>query len=587
LGAIGLGMTLIGAGEADLVIAGGYDAVSEYAYAGFDSLRLIAHGPVRPFGAGRTGMKTSEGFAALVLEPRGRALARGARSLGVIAGIGESADAHHLTMPHPAGAGAAAAVRAALAAARLEPTGISLISAHATATPGNDAAEHAALAAVFGDALPNTPVVAFKSHLGHTLGGAGAVELVLSIMARERGLVPPTINSRPIDPALTGLLLVDGAPRPRDIRATVNLSMGFGGANTCVIMTTGAPQPWADKPAADQAVITGVGVILAGAIGNDAFAQALTDAGRGHRLDAGPIAEDAIAHLISARRVRRMSDYAKLTLAATAEACRDAAITDVPGFAGSAGALLGTNHGSVNFCEAYYTQVVREGMAAANPVLFAEGVPNAAAAQLSLTLGIRGGCQTLIGSRTAGLDALRLAAARIRDGSLSRIFVGAAEEWSDLSVRAHTACGIDVPGGFAAGAVTFILESRREAQARGARIRAVIDSGAQRCGHPAEAAALLLRDASDSSRFITALGPSAPDLAVARAFDAERRNPAWSIGTLLPETFSVGPLAALAAALTGESSLHFPTNSPHGFAVLASDFCSGASLLNVKVGSLL
>ena len=171
LSAIAQGITLLESGDADLVVAGGYDAISEFPYGGFNSLRLVAEGAIAPFTRDRTGMKIGEGYALVVLERSEDASARGATVVARIVGYGETSDAHHLTQPDPTGAGAARAVRAALARGGTAPGEIGLLSAHATATPNNDAAEHAAFTAVFGAARP--PIVAFKSHLGHTLGGAG------------------------------------------------------------------------------------------------------------------------------------------------------------------------------------------------------------------------------------------------------------------------------------------------------------------------------------------------------------------------------------------------------------------------------
>jgi len=121
--------------------------------------------------------------------------------------------------------------------------------------------------------------------------------------------------------------------------------------------------------------------------------------------------------------VRRLSPYVKYTLAAAGLALKDAGVTDVPAFCTDASAILGTTHGSTGFSLDYYGQIVREGINAANPLLFAEGVPNAAAAHLSLMMSVKGGCQTIIGSRTAGLDALRLASARIGQGVWNRALV--------------------------------------------------------------------------------------------------------------------------------------------------------------------
>ena len=158
------------------------------------------------------------------------------KPLATILGWGESADAHHLTQPHPQGDGAARAIAAAIERAGLTPDDIDLIAAHATGTPDNDAGEYAAFSRVFGARLPQVPVVAFKSHLGHTLGGAGAVELILSAMALRDQMVPACANVRADDIEFPGLRLATGQPRSATIRATLNTSLGFGGANTCVIL---------------------------------------------------------------------------------------------------------------------------------------------------------------------------------------------------------------------------------------------------------------------------------------------------------------------------------------------------------------
>jgi len=566
LGAIALGITLLRSGEADMVIAGGYDAVSEYAYAGFESLRLIAAGDPRPFGASRDGMKTAEGYAAVVLERESDATARGARLRGYLAGFGESADAHHLTQPHPSGSGARIAIMQALETAGVAPEDIHLISAHATATPGNDASEYAALSAAFGNKLPGIPVVAFKSHLGHTLGGAGAVELVLAVLARERGLIPPTLNALPLDPAFPDLKLNHGIAKSSEIASTLNLSLGFGGANTCVVITSARPRASGIEP--DEAVITGVGVVFPDAVGNERFVEFLSAQCDGSFFRTGAVSEESIAHLLSARRVRRMSDYVKLTLAATTVACEHASIDDPPTFAERACVLLGTMHGSANFCEAYYSQIFREGLAGANPALFAEGVPNAAAAQLSLMLGVRGGCQTIIGSRAAGLDALRLAALRIREGVWSRAFIGAAEEHCETVNLATTACCGEPRLGFCAGAVTVILESRRCAVARGARVLGTIQA--------------IAVGATDDALIATSLDGTGSEAHRSRA-DSSASPPVWSASGVIPDCFSVGGLAALAAILLAPRAITGITLAPGSSAlVLGSDAATGITGIRVR-----
>ncbi|MDB5303682.1 MAG: hypothetical protein JWM97_1231, partial [Phycisphaerales bacterium] len=341
LGSIALAISLLRSGRLDCVIAGGYDTISEYVYAGFNSLRLVAPGPLLPFTRDRKGMKLAEGYGIVVLERAQDAARRGARGLATILGYGESADAHHLTQPHPEGEGAARAMRAALENANVTAAQIDLIAAHATGTPDNDAGEFAALSRVFGGDLPRVPVVAFKSHLGHTLGGAGAVELILSALCLRDQIVPACANVHPEDIEFPGLRVATGTAQPAHIRATLNTSLGFGGANTCVVLgppvrvvqppqavsrhlcgtaALGCDPPQADKtktqPGAavpHDVFITGIGVVLPGMVGNDAFAAALTSADvRRVTQDTGPIPESDIIALLNARRVRRMSEYVKL-----------------------------------------------------------------------------------------------------------------------------------------------------------------------------------------------------------------------------------------------------------------------------------
>ncbi len=466
LGSIALGVTLLKTGRADLVIAGGYDAVSEYAYAGFNALRLVSEPPLRPFTRGRVGMKLSESYAIVILQRAEDAK----RTVAVISGWGESADAHHLTQPHPTGEGALAAMKQALGRAGIEPKDLGLIAAHATGTPDNDSSEAAALTRLLGDDAMSVPIVGFKSHLGHTLGGAGAAELILSAFALRDQIVPATANVEPAQIEFPQLRITHGDSRPGVIRHTLNTSLGFGGANTCVVLSRVGRATAKPQAANGQAVITGIGVLLPGAVGNEAFAARVRS---GERFDPSRTLGDAdYEHLLNARRIRRMSAYVKLTLAAVSIACAHAKLE--PGF--SAAGILGTMHGSAAYSDEYYSQVVREGMTAANPMLFAEGVPNAAAAQLSLMLGLKQACQTIIGTRTAGLDALRLAALRVEEGSCDRIIVSAGEESHGTVNDAYDHCGLRGEGGFmnVPGAVALIVESREAAVARGAKVYARI-----------------------------------------------------------------------------------------------------------------
>jgi 3-oxoacyl-[acyl-carrier-protein] synthase II len=575
LGSVALGATLLQSGELDLVICGGYDTISEYAYGGFNSLRLVAPGPLRPFAKDRQGMKLGEGYGIVILERASDANRRSATILAQLLGWGESADAHHLTQPHPQGEGAARAMTMALHSANLNPTDIGLIAAHATGTHDNDAAEYAALLRVFGADLPRVPVVGFKSHLGHTLGGAGAVEMILAMTAMREQLVPPTANLAAGDIEFPDLQLNTGQAKPASIRATLSTSLGFGGANTSVIL---GPPPVAPQssaaihiaPRGDREVfITGVGVIVPGAIGNDQFLKRLTDDSPDawHR-DTGAVPEEQFLHLLNARRVRRMSDQVKLTLAATALACKDAGIDDIPAFADECGAILGSSHGSANYSVAYYSEIITQGLIGANPMLFAEGVPNACSAHLSLMLGVKGACQTIIGTRTSGLDALRLASMRIAQGQWDRAIVGAAEEYSDIINQSYRACGqyVGVDGGApfssvngfvtGASAVTWILESRAAMEARGGRPHGRVLGGASSRllkGDQIATCRHVLTQLDSPTQIVTSANGTWIDraelAAICRSCEGATVS---SIYGHVAESFSAGPLLGLSAALISQ-----------------------------------
>jgi 3-oxoacyl-[acyl-carrier-protein] synthase II len=567
LGAIALAITLLRSGELDLVIAGGYDTISEYVYGGFNSLRLVADGPLRPFAKDRAGMKLAEGYGIVVLERAADARRRGAPMMAAILGCGESADAHHLTQPHPQGDGAARAINAALRSAGLTPAEVDLVAAHATGTPDNDAGEYAALARVFGEHdLPRVPVVAFKSHLGHTLGGAGAVELILSAMALRDQTVPPCANSTPEAIEFRGLNLSTGSGKPARIRATLNTSLGFGGANTAAIVASSAPaRPSAAGKSDVDVLVTGIGVIVPGAVGAEAFVR-LLDEPHPPRWsgDSGAIAEADYLHLLNARRVRRMSEYVKLTLAATNLALADANLSPDSDLVRDASVILGTTHGSADFSATYYREIVRQGFIGANPVLFAEGVPNAAAAHLSLMLGLRGACQTIIGSRTSGLDALHLAAARIRRGEWERAIVGAGEEYSTLVNDAYAHCGLhagpsgappSAEDGFVTGAaaVTFVLESRAATMARHARPRGQVLSCCAARGQPGEtieSGARVIGELGDIEAVMTSACGTWVDRSEAAALRRAGRD-VWTSCTYghTAEHFSATPLLGAAAVL--------------------------------------
>ncbi|MFM8978291.1 MAG: beta-ketoacyl-ACP synthase II [Bacteroidota bacterium] len=230
-------------GVADLFITGGSEAaVNEPGVAGFNSMKALSErndDPTtasRPFDLNRDGFVLGEGGSALILESLDHALARGARIYAEIGGAGLSADAHHITAPHPEGLGATLVMRNALRDAGLVPSEIDYINVHGTSTPLGDLSEIKAIQNVFGEDAYRLNVSSTKSMTGHLLGAAGAAEAVASILAIVHGIVPPTINHFTDDPAFDPRInLTFNAPQSRTVRAALSNTFGFGGHNTSVV----------------------------------------------------------------------------------------------------------------------------------------------------------------------------------------------------------------------------------------------------------------------------------------------------------------------------------------------------------------
>jgi 3-oxoacyl-[acyl-carrier-protein] synthase II len=196
----------------------------------------MAQKDYRPFDRYRDGMLIGEGAAALLLEPTEHAQARGAQVFAEILGFGCCNDAYHSVSPHPKGEGLAASLQQALAAAGLNPRDVDLICAHATATALNDAMERAAYLSVFGDRLREIPVMAVKPLVGHTLGAAGAVELMATICALQGGFVPPTLGHQSPD-AECPLWLVRDKAIEHEMRVAVCCNAAFAGNNSAIVVS--------------------------------------------------------------------------------------------------------------------------------------------------------------------------------------------------------------------------------------------------------------------------------------------------------------------------------------------------------------
>jgi 3-oxoacyl-[acyl-carrier-protein] synthase II len=243
------GFNYIRMGKADIILAGGSESViNEAGIGGFNAMKALSERnddpktASRPFDLDRDGFVIGEGAGVLVLEELSQAIARGAHIYAEVGGGGASADAHHITAPHPEGLGALLVMKRALEDAGMKPGEIDYINVHGTSTPLGDLAEVKAIHQVFGDAIYKLNISSTKSMTGHLLGAAGAVEAIACILAIGEGVIPPTINHFTDDPQFDpGINFTFNKSQKRVVNAALSNTFGFGGHNASVIFKKFVP----------------------------------------------------------------------------------------------------------------------------------------------------------------------------------------------------------------------------------------------------------------------------------------------------------------------------------------------------------
>ncbi len=450
--AIGLGLRWLARGACDLVLCGGYDGVGLFVASGFEVLRATTATRPSPFRVGRDGMSLGEGAGVIALVREGDL--RGARARAVIAGFGASTDAVHITAPDRTGGGLARAGAAALADALLPSEAIDLVSAHATATPFNDAMEARAIATLFAGASP--PVVhPFKAQIGHTLGAAGVLETLAAASALETGLAPAAAGEGPLDPDAPALLLDRAEPRP--LRAALKLSAAFGGSNAALVLTR-APS---GRPARARRPVYLRAHAQADAVDLGELAQATS------------VARDRLARLDPLSRLG-LSAVAALAAQVTREALVGAGIV-----AGHALATIDTNEG-------FDARRRARGAAAAPPRVFPATSPNAIAGECAIVYRLTGPSFAVSAGLDGGVEALRAAAELIAAGDAEAMVVLAADDAGPAARALLTeACGEG--RALARGAVALLLG----AQSEGALCEVPLDLVPDHAGAPAGHLSLL------------------------------------------------------------------------------------------------
>jgi 3-oxoacyl-[acyl-carrier-protein] synthase II len=235
LSAIGCAYERVRSGKATLAIAGGYDEMSDFTYAGFNVLQLVTSGKYRPFDKNRSGLILGEGAGAVVVEELEHAIKRRAVICAEIIGYGQASDAYHITKPDPEARGAARAIRGAIEEALIVPEAIDYVNAHGTGTPSNDTMEAKALYLALGEYAQKVPVSSTNPFTGHLLGAAGATEAIISIISLQKGMIPENLNYETPDPECK-LNIVTGSSKRQDLKVVLSNSFGFGGSNSAILL---------------------------------------------------------------------------------------------------------------------------------------------------------------------------------------------------------------------------------------------------------------------------------------------------------------------------------------------------------------
>ncbi|MBM4225087.1 MAG: hypothetical protein FJ167_09920, partial [Gammaproteobacteria bacterium] len=329
---------------------------------------------------------------------------------------------------------------------------VDLIIAHATGTPDNDGCEYAAYRSTFGSRLRHIPVTALKSRFGHPLGAAGALELAVALQCATEGFIPAGVGNPPNAEEFPELDLVHRTARSASPQRMVALSAGFGGANVAIAVRRPASRE-VGVTAGRPALAVGVRVSAIGAVSGGGRGVAGLEAMLGTL--GSDVTDDLVDSMVDRARTRRLALLPKMLICAVRDLLEsvqlsESALSDVP-------TLVATWHGATGFTERYYTDLIGSGIDLANPMLFAESVPNVGSAHVSITYGVRAPSASVIGTRTSGLEALHLARARISAGIWRHALVLAAEESHPLvdSVLSDV-CGATVHG--RAGAVALLLQ---------------------------------------------------------------------------------------------------------------------------------
>jgi 3-oxoacyl-[acyl-carrier-protein] synthase II len=414
--ALAIGAAWLELGLVDAVVCGAADSLCRVIVSGFSSLGALDPDGARPFDARRRGLTLGEGAGMLVLE-RDDAPGVRERAVCTLLGWASRSEAHHITNPESTGEAPLAAMRAATARAGLLPSDIDYVNAHGTGTLLNDSMETRALVRFFEADIERVPVSSQKGMFGHTLAAAGAIEAVVTALAIERGIVPPTGGLEQPDPACGLRHVVSAEKRP--IRAALSSSFGFGGMDTALVLGSANRRAPA-RPKARDVVVTGVAAVTPAGIVSGFDVADLPDA---RATEATVTIGDDVLDPATARRLDRVSRLG-------AVACHRALGPTTRGE--RAGVVLGGAFGAVDSTAEYMRRLHEKGARMVRPADFPSLVPSSPAGHVSIYLGLTGPAFVVADLGVSGECAVAQAAELIAAGDVDRVCAGAVEERSEI-----------------------------------------------------------------------------------------------------------------------------------------------------------
>ena len=480
--AISYACDLICDGKADVVVAGGTDSFASVPYAGFLALHALDPKGCSPFNRSE-GITLGEGAGVLVVESYEHAKKRGAKIYCEVLGSGISGDAFDITAPRPDGQGQIFAIKTAIKNSGLEPRDVDYVNAHGTGTEKNDGAEVLSLRTVF-DKNDDLKVSSTKAMTGHCLGAAGALEAVFCVKMLENDVVLPTLGfdgtlgkfqseSDKID-------FVPDKPQRKKLNYVMNNSFAFGGNNASVAFGKKGKAVSHEKK--ENAVITGIGIVLPSAVGVDNYIKYCNSGAyteetvRRTALNAG----DFAAYGIKPSFCRKLDTISKLQTVSGMGALVDAGLKITAENEFDVGIVVGTGDGALGSGSEFQKLIAERGNAGGSAFKFPNTVYNAAGGHFSVCAGIKGYNATVTGGAEAGLASMAYALGVVRNGKAKAIVASGADENGETVSELYARLGLiaekTIPPygkgkGFVSsdGCVSLVIESETEARRRGAK----------------------------------------------------------------------------------------------------------------------